>query len=347
MDITLAQRGRALMDFEVAVRQAAGRLQLAVERELAEAGITAETLPDAMAERHRVIDAAIGDSDTYRLRALFGEWCATNHGRAATEAYHEVREQLAPALAALDAGPTTIDYRDGFTAPGYWSNIWFHRTHGGWDGHDANGFIHGEIVHKKYVARIFPGDLYAMRRRVAAEPPAESYGRILELGTSSGHYTVALAEAFPDAELWGIDPSPRMLEQARRTGNESRRAWRLFVGVGEDSGFAGASFDLVTAYAIHHELPPRIVRSLFDEIFRVLRPGGDFLIADVKRTRDHDRLTAWRFDWLAKWGGEPYWRATAAMDFAALARDAGFVDVEAYGMAPTGDPHVVRGRKPA
>jgi SAM-dependent methyltransferase len=86
---------------------------------------------------------------------------------------------------------------------------------------------------------------------------------------------------------------------------------------------------------------------LFDEIFRVLRPGGDFLIADVKRTRDHDRLTAWRFDWLAKWGGEPYWRATAAMDFAALARDAGFVDVEAYGMAPTGDPHVVRGRKPA
>lgn len=347
MEFSLAQRGRALMDFEVSARRTASALQAESERELAAQGLDAGTLPENMEERHRVIEAALADSGTWRLRGLLGDWCAANHGLAAEQAFDEVADRLAPRLAQLDEGGTTIDYNEGFEPPRYWSGVWFHRTHGGWDGHPQNGFVHGEIVHKRYVAKVFPGDLYGTRRRVAREAPRESYRRILEIGTSSGHYTDALAEVFPEAEITGIDPSPRMLEQARRVGNERGAAWRLMVGIGEDTGLPDASFDLVTAYAIHHEIPPRIVSELFDEIYRLLEPGGDFLIADVKRTWEHDRMTAWRFDWVAKWGGEPFWRPTANLDFADMARKAGFVDVAGYGMAPTSDPHVVRGRKPA
>lgn len=345
MEFTLAQRGRALMDFEVEARQAAGKLQSRAVRQLAAVGITADTLPEAMVERHRVIDTAMAESDVFRVRALFGEWCAKQHGCAAEEAFDEIRDALVPGIEALAEGSATLDYRPDFVAPAYWSSIWFHRTRGGWDAGDHNGFIHGEIVHKKYVSKIYPGDIYEARRRVLREAPRGDYGKILEIGTSSGHYTVAISEVFPDAEIHGLDPSPRMLEQARRVANERGLGWQLFVGVGEDTGCANDSFDLVTSYAVHHEIPPRIIKAMFNEAFRVLQPGGDLLMSDVERTYDLDRLTAWSVDWAAKWGGEPYWRATAGLDLAPMALAAGFVDVEGYSL-PGGGPYLVRGRKP-
>jgi SAM-dependent methyltransferase len=346
MECNLAQRGRALIDFEVGVRQAAGRLQGQLDGVLATRGVTAATLPEDMEARHDLIDVTLADVAMHRTRALLSDWSACEHGRVCEEAFEQVRETVAPALDALAEGPTTIRQAPEFVPPKYWSAVWFHRTTGGWDGGPYNGFIHGELVHKRYVSKIFPGDIYAQRRRVLDELPRHDYARILELGTSSGHYTVALDERFPDAQIVGLDPSPRMLEQARRVGNERGAAWQLHVGVGEDSGFADGAFDLVTSYAIHHELPPKIIAAWFAEAFRLLEPGGDLLMVDVPRYADLDRMAAFRFDWAAKWGGEPFWRASASLDLAQGARDAGFVDVRAGGIGPMGNPYFVYGRKP-
>ena len=198
------------------------------------------------------------------------------------------------------------------------------------------------------MSKIFPGDVYGNRRLVLRELPKDRYDRILEIGTSSGHHTVAISEVFPDARVTGVDPSLRMLEQAQRVGNELGQSWDLHVGIGEDLAlFDDGAFDLVTAYAIHHEMPPKAISAIFAEAFRVLEPGGDMIMADVARTQSLDRLTAWRFDWTAKWGGEPFWRPTACLDFAPLAREAGFVDVRAWQPNPGRDPYIVYGRKPA
>lgn len=346
MEFELAQRGRALIDFEVTVRKRANALQQAVERELADKGITAETLPDKMDARHEMIDGALAHSPTYRLRALLGEWSSKEHGLACEEAFAEIRDDVVPTLEALRAGATELHEDPGFQPPPYWSEIWFHRTAGGWDASDYNGFVHGELVHKKFVSKVFPGGVYGQRRTLLQTLPRKDYGRILELGTSSGHYTVALAEAFPDAEITGVDLSARMLEQAQRVGNELGHGWKLYVRAGEATGFEDASFDLVTSYAIHHELPPRIIKQWFSEALRLLARGGDLLMADVPRYADLDRMSAWRFDWVAKWGGEPYWRASAMLDLGAMAREAGFVDVRTSEPGgPPGSPYFVYGRK--
>lgn len=346
MKVQLAQRGRALIDFEVGLRLEASRLQRDAETLLATRGVTAETLPDDMDARHRLIDSTLADHGPYRTRELLGEWGAREHGLMCEEAFEEIRDRILPELARLDEGGTTITERPGFVPPRYWSEVWFHRTTGGWDASDHNGFVHGELVHKLYVSRIFPGDIYAQRRRVLDALPRHDHARILELGTSSGHYTVALAERFPHARITGIDLSRRMLEQARRVGNELGQSWNLIVGAGEDTGVDDASFDLLTSYAIHHELPPKIIDRWFAEAFRVLAPGGDLLMVDVPRYADLDRLSAWRFDWAAKWGGEPFWRAAAMIDLAEGAREAGFVDVREEGIGPAKNPYLVYGRKP-
>ncbi|SDC83824.1 Ubiquinone/menaquinone biosynthesis C-methylase UbiE [Sphingomonas sp. YR710] len=346
MDHFLRQRGRALIDFEVGVRRAANRMHMAVEGILAAKGALAETLPQDMDARHAFVDDVLAGALVYQARALFGEWSACQHGQVCEAAFEEICDDIAPMLDALADGTTTIEEFPQFVPPRYWSEVWFHRTTGGWDAGPYSGFVHGELVHKRYVSRIFPGDIYAQRRTVLDELPRHDHARILEFGTSSGHYTVALSERFPRAMIVGIDPSIRMLEQARRVGNALGQAWQLRVGVGEDSGLPDESFDLVTSYAIHHELPPQIIARWFAEAFRLLEPGGDLLMVDVPRYADLDRLVAWRFDWAAKWGGEPFWRASAQLDLAEGARAAGFVDVHAGGIAPAGNPYVVYGRKP-
>ena len=345
MNYDIAQRGRALIDFEVGVRQEANRLLGRAEARLAERGVTAQSLPDDMGERHAVIDGALADFAPFKTQALLGDWNSRQHGLVCEAAFDEIRDDLVPQLDALAHGPTTLTEIPGFVPPRYWSEVWFHRTHGGWDASDYNGFIHGELVHKRFVAKVFPGDIYGFRRSILDQLSRFDHKRILEFGTSSGHYTLALAERFPDAEITGVDPSRRMLEQARRVANQHGYAWKLHVGVGEDTGFADESFDLVTSYAIHHELPPRIIERWFDEARRLLKPGGELLMIDVPRYADLDKLGAWRFDRQAKWAGEPYWRASASLDFGEGAEKAGFEDVRAEGLGPTHNPYYVYGRK--
>ena len=50
------------------------------------------------------------------------------------------------------------------------------------------------------------------------------------------------------------------------------------------------------------------IRGVFAEAFRLLAPGGAMLMTDVPPYAQQDRLTAWRQDHNARFGGEPYWR---------------------------------------
>ena len=107
--------------------------------------------------------------------------------------------------------------------------------------------VHGELIHRKLVARNFGGDIYDQRRGFLDALRRDHYPRILELATSSGNLTVALSRRFPQADVTGLDTSLRMLEQAQRVGNALGHAWTLVQRPAESTGFADASFDLVAA----------------------------------------------------------------------------------------------------
>ena len=316
--LQLKQTGRALMEFEVSARQLANQLHRTAESELSALGIVSEELPDELSERRKIVDSALAESRTFRLRHILGDYCWREHGRAALAAFAEIEDELPQE--DLSSGSVKIDENPDFEPPAYWATSRFHRTEGGWDGHARMGEIHGEIVHKQYVAKIFPGDIYANRRAVASKAPRKDYSAILEIGVSSGHYTVALSDIFPDAQIHGVDPSLRMLEQAARVGNARGSEWKLKVATGESTGYDDARFDLVTAYAVHHEMPPKAIDAMFHETFRILKPGGDLIFADVPRYADIDKLSAWRFDWLGRHGGEPFWTPSAMLDLATMAQ---------------------------
>ena len=341
-DPHLNQRGRASVDFLAQMAIAANGLRDAVEADITAAVPDPAALPDDLDARHRHMDQALADSAPFAVQQLTGDWHGRMHGRIATEAFEEIAADLAQPMRQAQNGPATLELDPALVPPAYWDGVDFHRTQGGWDGHAHMGFIHGEIIHKKMVARFFPGGIFKQRQAVAEMAPHDNYARILDIGCSSGHFTTALQRTFPDAQITGIDISARMLEHAWRTANTNGWNWRLHQRLAEDSGFADASFDLVASYIILHEMPADAIRAIFTEAFRVLAPGGDMVMSDVTRYADMDKLAVWKADRAALLGGEPHWRESAGLDLAEIAREAGFTDVKAEGRYP----HVVQGRKP-
>jgi ubiquinone/menaquinone biosynthesis C-methylase UbiE len=105
--------------------------------------------------------------------------------------------------------------------------------------------------------RLGPHHLGALRAALDGLEPR----RILDVGTGTGVAARGLADWFPDAEITGVDLSPAMIAEAKRSGGRAR----YDVADASQLPFADGSFDLVV---LMNAVP------FFDEIARVLAPGG-------------------------------------------------------------------------
>jgi ubiquinone/menaquinone biosynthesis C-methylase UbiE len=100
------------------------------------------------------------------------------------------------------------------------------------------------------------------------EPPPK---RALDLGTGTGGAALAIARRFPEAEVVGVDLSDGMIEQARRhLTDDLRRRVRFELADAASLPFDHGSFDLV---GLSNMIP------FFDELTRVLGPGGFLIVA--------------------------------------------------------------------
>lgn len=324
----MRQAGRASLAFAGALAEITNDANAKLSVWLRHQGFDDAALDPDLDRRHRQLAPALQASPLYAGATASADWLWANHGRIGTACLEAILPDVQSELDALDHGPTTIAKKAGFEPPAYFAQHWFHNTTGGWDGHRYMGTIQANVIHRHYVAAKYGKGLYQTRRRVLDQLPQSSYGRILDMGASAGYLTEQISEKFPDAEIHGCDLSIKMLEQARRNGNEIGASWQLLLAPAEDTGLKDESFDLVTSYALFHEIPGAVIKAVWREAFRLLRPGGHVLMADGIPSFDHvDRLTSWRFDHDWQRGGEPHARDYATMDDADSARAAGFVDV--------------------
>jgi tRNA (cmo5U34)-methyltransferase len=118
-----------------------------------------------------------------------------------------------------------------------------------------------------------------LQEAAAAATAGPDVREVLELGVGTGETARRVLALHPHARLTGIDESPPMLAEARRT-LPPEQVLELRVGRLQDPLPSGP-FDLVvSALAIHH-LPAAEKRDLFRRVADVLTRGGRFVLADV------------------------------------------------------------------
>ncbi|MEM8830097.1 MAG: class I SAM-dependent methyltransferase [Cyanobacteria bacterium P01_G01_bin.19] len=156
-------------------------------------------------------------------------------------------------------------------------------------------------------------------REAVIKAVAGSPKKILDLGCGTGSTTIMLKQAFPNAEVVGLDLSPQMLVMADYKSKQAGLEITWVHGLAETTNFADGEFDLVTASLLFHETPPEIAVAILKEGYRLLSPGGQIAILDG------NQKTLRQTPWLTEVFEEPYidryaqgsvdaWLGTAGFD---------------------------------
>lgn len=103
--------------------------------------------------------------------------------------------------------------------------------------------------------------------------------RLLDVGCGGGQPAIRLKELYPHLQITGIDLSEDMIVCARKRAQHRGLAIHFQVADAQALPFADASFDIVFSLGSAKHWPDPL-RGL-GECWRVLKPGGELLIADA------------------------------------------------------------------
>ena len=120
----------------------------------------------------------------------------------------------------------------------------------------------------------------AIHRRLLEYVELKENAAVLDLGCGTGRLLNRLAEQFPTVKGIGLDLSPSMLREARARNKHHKRL--IFVsGRAESLSFVHEQFDAVfcTMSFLHYPHPQQV----FQQVSRVLTPGGRFYLVDAYR----------------------------------------------------------------
>lgn len=148
----------------------------------------------------------------------------------------------------------------------------------GWDEQSSRTFI-------DYGRYFVPDREQQMQTICDLIPPRAEPSRILELCCGAGLLAEALLERFPNSSVHGLDGSPEMLRaaQSRLVRYGSRFTSQSFDLAASEWRVALEGVDaVVSSLAIHH-LDDQQKQTLFADVYRMLRAGGVFVVADLMR----------------------------------------------------------------
>jgi SAM-dependent methyltransferase len=161
-----------------------------------------------------------------------------------------------------------------------------------------------------------------LRRLIRVHLPTDHSAAILDLGCGHGALIHFVREA-GYGNVQGVDVSPEQVAEARRLGIEGIRqgdlleALRALPSLSEDAVIA---FDVIEHFSKDELLP------LVDEVFRVLKPGGRWII--------HAPNAESPFCGAVRYGDMTHEQAFTRHSLTQLLRSSGFSRVQCYESGP-------------
>jgi ubiquinone/menaquinone biosynthesis C-methylase UbiE len=106
--------------------------------------------------------------------------------------------------------------------------------------------------------------------------------KILDVGCGTGVLSLRLAKKADGIAVWGVDVGPRMIRVAREQVREHHPNVDYRVGTAVRLPYPNGQFDVVSSCLLFHLLDGSEKEWALQEIFRVLKPGGRYVCAELK-----------------------------------------------------------------
>ena len=131
--------------------------------------------------------------------------------------------------------------------------------------------------------------------------------RVLDMGCAIGGGLLAHCDAWPEAEIYGIDVSAPQLRYGHARAEALGKVVHFIQMDAEHTSFPDGHFDLIVSNSLLHETSRKAVRNIMKECFRLLTLGGIAVHLDPQFNLGLTPHDAFMHDWDTYYNAEPFW----------------------------------------
>ena len=120
----------------------------------------------------------------------------------------------------------------------------------------------------------------AFKQRLLSQADIRDGHRVLDLGCGTGTFAIQIKGAYPETQMFCIDGDGQVLSMAQAKARLANKAVHFFRCFSSHLPFSDRSFDRAVSTLFFHHLHSSEKLDSIREVYRVLRPGGQFHVAD-------------------------------------------------------------------
>jgi len=183
-----------------------------------------------------------------------------------------------------------------------------------------------------------------LKERLIEQAGIQPQHKVLDLCCGTATLALIIKQRHEEAEVIGLDIDPEILQIARRKVQDAGAAIALHEATASRLPYPDGTFDRVLcSFAMHH-LNHADKRRAAAEVFRVLRPGGEWHVLDFGKPHTAYCLSV---SYVLRWTEELMENIQGLLP--RIFQDAGFIDVEEPSRRATlaGTVSTYRARKPS
>jgi SAM-dependent methyltransferase len=151
--------------------------------------------------------------------------------------------------------------------------------------------------------------------------------RVLDLGCAIGNSTAPWVKAYPETEAHGVDVAAPCLRYGHMRANALGLPVHLSQQNAEKLNYPDNHFDVVASALLFHETSRPAVKRIFEECFRVLKPGGVAIHFDGFFTGPQEPILEFLGLWEVYNNNEKFLAALRTLDVVKINEEIGFADV--------------------